>query len=295
MRAQLRGSFANFLNSLLTFESGIDPDRHDWYVANLDVPVLECPVTTSPGQVVRDLQTGRHRIAMVTVADYFRSLGVFEHFDPADPGSLRLMQYRSTNAWGYIGYQLGEEVLREAGYYEPAKLKVEFEGCAIICPVIHIGGVPVSNWTGGRRERLLETGDGSFTVATDVNRWEGVFTGRNDVASLEDLMLPAAQELIIREVIGNNLRSLTRGLGEAGVSLTDCFALHWLASPKAAASSLEVRCTLSGIVACCHLCGSAATLDLLTSSAVPQDELGTSALDYMARFGGYAIEVGATS
>ncbi|WP_257145714.1 hypothetical protein [Vibrio sp. ES.051] len=48
-----------------------------------------------------------------TINEFFTKLGLDSIYNPAtphDPEMFRKMQFNSTNAWGFVGYQLGEAV-----------------------------------------------------------------------------------------------------------------------------------------------------------------------------------------
>lgn len=82
---------------------------------------------------------------------------------------FRKMQYNSLNAWGFIGYQLGEAVLIDAGYYSPKQVTVdgkEYDSFYMF--------VPDSTWAGCKTEALaeIEGSGGNKVYVTDVNRWQ---------------------------------------------------------------------------------------------------------------------------
>jgi hypothetical protein len=63
-----------------------------------------------------------------TVNEFFTKLGINEIYNPTTPhdsNMFKSMQYNSLNAWGFVGYQLGEAVLIDAGYYSPKTVKIE--------------------------------------------------------------------------------------------------------------------------------------------------------------------------
>ena len=272
---------AGFLEDLRAYESGIDPRRHDWYVAHLHTPALHYPDVTRPGRVVRDRLTGRHQLVPMTIAQYFTALDVYDLFDARDASCLRRMQYRSINAWGYVGYQIGEECLSDIGYYEMETCARELPSGVIQVPRYHRGGTDPRSWTDGRTEILIET---EQIIVTDVNCWRGRFTGKNAVRSFEDLRRPDTQEIIIREAAASNLRQVIADLKAAGRELRDDLAREWMWAGQ------TVKCSLSGIIACCHLLGPQATAKFLSSPDMTCDELGTGLLDYMTRFGHYSMD-----
>lgn len=270
-----------FFEDLRAYESGIDPDRHDWYVAHVDIPVLYYPNVARPGRVLRDVVTGRHQLVPMTIAQYFSALGVYDLFDSGDPSCLRRMQYRAINAWGYVGYQVGEECLSDVGYYELESFSIDFPSGGARIRRFHRGGMDPQVWSNGRTEVFLAN---ERIIVTDVNCWGGRFTGKNGVNSFEDLRQPEAQEMIIREAVASNLRKVVETLGLTGAQLHDYLARERIWAGR------RVRCSLSGVIACCHLLGPQATAAFLSSSQVTCDELGTSILDYMTRFGNYSMD-----
>lgn len=117
----VNGTFDEFLAKLLARESGIDPALFPWYVREFGSPVLAYPAVTAPGRGIRDARTGRLTFRPVTVAHYFEALGVRDDFDSCDADCIEVMQHASTNALGFIGYQFGESILIDAGYYRPER------------------------------------------------------------------------------------------------------------------------------------------------------------------------------
>ena len=119
-----KGSFQDFLNTLRAFESGIDPAKAEFYKQNLDAPILRYAKVVAPGLPVRDPATGSLIIEPTTVNQYFTKLGLNTIYNPnaADQAEMfKTMQYSSLNAWGFIGYQLGEALMIDTGYYSPQK------------------------------------------------------------------------------------------------------------------------------------------------------------------------------
>lgn len=270
-----------FLDDLRAHESGIDPKKHDWYVAHLHSPVLRYPEVTRPGRVLRDRSTGRHRLVPMTIAQYFTALGVYDLFDARDASCLQRMQYRSINAWGYVGYQVGEECLSDIGYYEMETCARDLPSGIAWVKRYHRGGIDPLLWADGRTEMWIEA---EQIIATDVNCWRGRFTGKNAVSSFEDLRQPDAQEIIIREAAKSNLRQVIEALAAAGQGLRDFLVKEWTWAGQ------PVKCSLSGIIACCHLLGPQATARFLSSPGTMRDELGTELSDYMTRFGHYPTD-----
>ncbi|MDO9413887.1 MAG: hypothetical protein Q7T81_15065 [Pseudolabrys sp.] len=95
--------------------------------------------------------------------------------------SLRDLQYTSTNSLGFTGYQVGEALLIDLGYYKDS----------------------------------FYYGNGAAT-----NTWDGTFTGKGGVTSLGALE-SGLQEGIILDAFGHNLEIIENGLAEIGKSLSD--------------------------------------------------------------------------
>jgi len=148
------------------------------------------------------------------------------------------MAYRSMNSLGFVGYQFGEALLIDLGYYDDD----------------------------------FYYGNGASTIT-----WDGTWTGKNGVNSLEDFMTKAAQDVAIQEEFGHNLGIIEDGLGAAGKNLDDYIGT----------TINGVTVTLTGILAAAHLRGAPAKVDLLLHGTLSNDEYGTSILQYMEQFGGY--------
>jgi len=156
------------------------------------------------------------------------------------------MSYRSMNSFGFVGYQFGEAFLIDLGYYDDD----------------------------------FFYGNGAAT-----NTWDGTWTGKNGVDSLEEFMTKEAQEVAIREAFGFNLQTIQTGLAPYGESLDD-----YLGTTRAYldnGQTVEVTLTMTGILAAAHLRGAPAVIQLLRSGTVSADEFGTSILQYVEQFGDF--------
>lgn len=286
--APFKGDLEAFRSRLLARESGIDPGRHDWYVGHLDLPVILMPKVSSPGRLVRSAETGLPVKAMMTVREYFASLGVGEWFRPGERSTLRRMQYASTNALGFIGYQFGEALLTTLGVYEPEQIVVPGEGR---CPRLYCGDVPNECWRDGRTEHVyVNPWSGLTTVATDVNRWGGRFTGRCGVSSLDDLRTAAAQESILRVALRTNSGDIQQVLAlaqsEEGRALA-CLRLPASCTDGRMLQGAPSTYFYSGLLAAAHLCGSNAVCELLRTGRDAADEFSTPMAAYVEEFAGY--------
>lgn len=266
------GTFADFLRELLAFESGIDPRKLDWYLSSWDSPAISAPQVSAPGRAIRDPHTGNLEIRRMTVRDYFAALGVGELFEPENPESLRAMQYRSMNALGFVGYQIGEAILVTTGHYTPERVT---RG-AQTWDRYYFGSVDPSAWRNGCRELVYRIpGTAKDIVATDVNCWRGSFTGKHGIFALADLFVPEKQERVVREIMRSNLATIREQLLRDGDPLERALE--------------RVTCTASGLLAAAHLCGAFAAAEFLRSGAIGSDELGTSLARYLDQFAGYDV------
>ena len=217
-----RGSFDDFRDALRAFESGWDRERYE--AGN-----------------IRDWQLDQW--AGGTVDKFFPKYSSWSQLTDAE---WEAMSYRSTNTLGFVGYQFGEALLIDLGYYDDD----------------------------------LFYGNGAAT-----NTWDGTWTGKNGVTSLEDFMTKQAQEVAIQEAFGYNLKIIQEGLANQGKSLADYIGTT--RTYVEGGQTVEVTLTLTGIMAAAHLRGAWGTLNLLLSGSVSTDEFGTSILRYVKQFGGY--------
>lgn len=272
-----------FLSALRAFESGIDPAQAHWYRDNLDVSSIDYPRVRRPGRLERDPSSGAPIYERISIRQYFHTLGVLDRYDPADPSCLAGMQYRSMNAWGFVGYQFGESILIENGFYLPA---VASSGLPRYYALI----LPDSTWAAGCTETVVELPQTERRVqSTDVNTWQGTFTGKFGLNSLEDLMQPWCQERVIRELMRRNLEVIGRDL-DVSMPLQ---AARWRQQRELtiAGRKRSVEISLSGVLAAAHLCGAQATVRFLRSGAIAVDEKGTSIIDYMERFANMDVDL----
>jgi hypothetical protein len=151
-------TYQDFLDALRAFESGWDRNRYD---------------------------TGRITDAQLTqwaggpVGDFFPNYNSWGDLSDAE---WKAMSYTSTNTLGFVGYQFGEALLIDLGYYDDT----------------------------------VFYGNGAV-----LNTWDGTWTGKNGVNSLAEFKTEAAQETAIREAFGHNLKIIEEGLGFRGKSLAD--------------------------------------------------------------------------
>lgn len=210
-----RGTFENFLDALRAFESGVDYDRYQ------NGQIAEWQIRQWVGE---------------------------DNWSAYKAGNLtwEQLQYKSVNSLGFVGYQLGEALLIDLGYYKDD----------------------------------VYYGNGAAT-----NTWDGTFTGKNGIHSLEDLKTEL-QEHVIRDAFGYNLNVIQKGLAAEGKSLAD-FIGQDFTYQDTNGQAVTVTLSLTGILAAAHLRGAWGTLSLLKGGAASADENGTSILKYIQQFGGY--------
>jgi hypothetical protein len=276
---------AEFLAALLEFESGISTSRFEWYCRNYDSPVMRYVMVKAPGRLIRHERTGDPMFRIMSVREYFQALGVVDWFDPSNPHCVRSMQYRSKNGWGFVGYQLGEAILISNGYYQPEQVEVVLgDGTPATVGSWYLGHIGAEMWADGRHVRLdADPHSGAAVLATDVNCWRGSFTGLDGVWSFEDLLIPERQDAVVRRTLRNGLRDVHKAMQRASVVSGGAPDRIFTFQGR------RFLCSESGIAAALHLRGSDAVIELLLEDVVSSDELGTSILSYMDKFGGYSL------
>lgn len=280
------GSFQQFLDQMRAFESGVDPAKASFYQQNLDNPVYNYAQVTAPGEIVRDPVTGSMVSEPTTIREFFTKLGIISLYDESavDQAEMfRQMQYNSLNAWGFIGYQLGEAVLISAGYYSPRQVQDN----ADLLDSYYIF-MPDSTWANGVKQARSEIpgSGGNYIMATDTNLWLGDFVGKNDIHSLNDLRIPDKQELVIRDVMRFNYGVMSELLAKANMTWAQALDKSWPGTDDMG-NPITIQATMSGILAAAHLRGAWGTADLLTNNNVTCDELGTCITTYIQKFGGF--------
>lgn len=282
------GSTQQFLSRLRVRETGLDLDSFAWYCDHYDCGVVYGPAVSAPGRVIRNPETGLPAIVQMTVREYFMALGVDALFDPGQPDCLIPMQYAATNALGFIGgYQFGEALLAQYGFYEPERVAVG--GIGASCPRFYCGDLDGTHWRGGCREQVHRNRwTGMMTVMTDVNLWRGRFTGLEGVDSLDALKTEEVQERLIRIVLRGYGRELLSGFGRGATPYHLCHALYE-AYPDVRRPGLPPLSALSGLLAAAHLGGVNAVLALLNGRGSREDEFGTSMLSYINEFQGFDV------
>ncbi len=152
------GTFDDFLGALLAFESGWDRDRYD-------------------NGIIADWQLDQW--AGGPVQSFFPQYNSWSDLSDAE---WEVMAYRSMNSLGFVGFQFGEALLIDLGYYDATTFY----------------------------------GNGAAT-----NAWNGSWTGKNGATSLEAFMTKEVQDQAILDAFGYNLQVIENGLARQGQSLED--------------------------------------------------------------------------
>lgn len=274
------GNFEDFLFKLRTYESGINPEKFDWYIDNLNKPTINYPQTDNSGRAIRDCDTGEILYKYTTIKEYFASLRVKHLFDTSNKNSLTLMQYKVINPLGFVGYQVGEAILISTGYYLPEKKTIYYNNKMIECPRYYFGGVKVESWANGNTEIIYQIPDTNTVImATDVNYWKGFFTGKDEIYCLDDLMTEEKQEKVIRVIIKYNYDLIKQSF--IANNFPGIFSKGWIESNESY--------TISGVLAAAHLVGAIGTINFLKANIPAQDEFGTHIKKYLKDFSYYRI------
>ncbi|MEM6846477.1 MAG: 1,4-beta-glucanase [Pseudomonadota bacterium] len=152
------GTFDDFLGALLAFESGWDRARYD-------------------NGIIADWQLNQW--AGGPVQSFFPQYNSWRDLSGAE---WEVMAYRSMNSLGFVGFQFGEALLIDLGYYDATTFY----------------------------------GNGAAT-----NTWNGSWTGKNGATSLEAFMTKEVQDQAIQDAFGYNLQVIENGLAGQGQSLSD--------------------------------------------------------------------------
>ncbi|WP_168206347.1 hypothetical protein [Labrenzia sp. PHM005] len=154
----MAGTYQDFLSALLAFESGWDRARYD-------------------AGIIQDWQLDQW--AGGPVQNRFPQYSSWSQLTDAE---WETMAYQSQNSLGFVGFQFGEALLIDLGYYDDT----------------------------------VFYGNGAAT-----NTWDGTWTGKNGVNSFADFTTKAAQVVAIQEAFGYNLQVIENQLANSGQSLSD--------------------------------------------------------------------------
>ena len=226
-----KGTYEDFREALRAFESGWDRAR---YEAGIITDAQLDDWAALDGDTVET----------ASVREFFPQ---YDSWGELTDAEWATMSYRSANSLGFIGYQFGEALLIDLGYYED--------------DVYYLGG-------------------------DTKNRWDGTWTGKNGVDSLETFMTAEKQEVAIQEAFGFNLQIIETQLGYQGLSLDD-FIGETFTYRDVDGSEVAVEISVTGLMAAAHLRGAFGTVNLLLGGGASTDENGTSILRYIETYGGY--------
>lgn len=295
----LTGSdFQAFLTALLNFESGIDQNLLSTYIDNYEgssyvvtnvdsylYDGVQYPEYTGEGTA-----PGTPAMKDYLLKEYFEFLGVDDIWNNVPLGqqtveTIYKMQCASTNAWNFVGYQLGEAALIDAGHYKAAI--DTFDGSDNLRKYYIYQDVHV--WQPEHEDittlyHIPGTPDGAQIITTRSNTWSGSFTGADGINSLDDLKVEKNMELAMRDVIRRNIDYIEKRLSDSDIGMTweEALAKSWT-NP---ADGQTVESSMSGIIAGAHLSGAEACVQLLKNDTIQGDETGTSILTYFQNFGG---------
>jgi len=216
-------TFEDFLDDLLAFESGWDRDRYD-------------------AGIIQDWQLDQW--AGGTVEEFFPGYTSWSQLTDAE---WEAMAYTSTNSFGFVGYQFGEALLIDLGYYDDD----------------------------------VYYGNGAAT-----NTWDGTWTGKNGADSLDAFKTQEVQDQAIRDAFGFNLEQMNALLAPYGKTVED-FIGNTFQYYDDNGQLAEGTITLTGLLAGAHLRGYPAAVEWLLNGTPSSDEYGTPIEQYVVQFGGY--------
>ncbi|ROP59004.1 hypothetical protein EDF81_1787 [Enterobacter sp. BIGb0383] len=284
------GNFADFLRELLDFESGLSVNNIELFRSGYNNPEAVNYVVThireADGVRYPTWTGGVLQYKKMSYKEYFTVLGVDDIWsaDEANGGAtketLLKMQFKSLNWLNFVGYQVGEAVLFEAGYYiPPAATTASGEKTYKYYVWTEL------SWADDQYEQeYLMDGATTPIIVTRANTWLGTFTGKHGVNSLEDLRTVDGQNFAIRDVMWHNVDTIYGLIDASTQSLSDVFKKSFPWSGGGESGTVDV--TMSGILAAAHLSGAQGTTKLLLDGTITKDENGTSNTYYMNLFGG---------
>ncbi len=295
-------TYEQFIADILTASSTIDPKLWQVYCKDYIEPwVLEYPQVEWDnenfrfilGRLVRD-NSGNPEYTRLDYQGYFYSIGV-EHlytYASSDPDMFKRMQYAAVDYLGYVGASIGDRDLMNLGYYKHTQVFHRK-----IHEVFHLN-LPNSEWANGIQSRVVNTKYGE-AVVTDVNTWDGEFTGKNGINSLDDLRTDL-QEYVIKDRFSYEYDRLEKLLVDRGTSV-DAFigkTIRWsdqnppLNPPDGKPD--DVTLTRSGILAGTMVNGAEGVVTLLLNNINQTTEPSIDrrvqyVLGYVQDFAGYDV------
>ncbi|MDQ7100104.1 hypothetical protein [Serratia sp. MF2] len=286
IKNERNGTYDDFLNAILIFESTIDPQKAQYYAENYDNPTATSYQDVEyPGRVIR-AQDGTTTKSNVSIKEYFERLGIGKYYTQGstDPQMFKQMQYATMNYLGFIGYQLSEQDFWDLGYY------THYDENHL---PKYYSDVPVSNWANGVRDKVMNLPGKGEVHVTDVNTWQGTFTGKHGINSFDDVLDPDKQDYVAKDHFVDKYEGMVRLLAERGKTLNDYLGttIRWsechpvLTPPPGVPDAVEI--TLSGLLGGAHLRGAEGITALLVDRENRADENGTAILQYVYQFAGY--------
>jgi hypothetical protein len=256
----------DFFRLLLDIESKIDSSDLDQFMAGLHDRTVDYWAVERPGRLSRTWNEGAPVRERITGAEFLERTGVLGLFNLGD---ITAVQSAVINPWGFVGYQFGESLLIDLGYYRPAVEKVPVDGTEVMLPSYYASHLPESTWRHGNRSQVFDDELSRQTrVGTDTNTWRGTFTGKDSVNSFDDLRTSACQTAVLRTSLRRSAAVIEKQLARTGDSL-------W--------TERDGR-TAAGLLAAAHLGGSWSVVEYLMSGAEGTDEAGTSIAAYLKEF-----------
>lgn len=265
-----------------------------------------------PGHLIRDDTTGKAlKQDGLTLEQYFEYLDLSEDYKKLktkfDAGSsfhelaeiVDAAAYRCVNYLGFVGFQVGEGVLIESGYYAPEKYPWD-DGKSLPAYYYWVDDEKVFA-NKELRAKIQPEGFSHPILATSYNMWRGDFTGLNGLTGpagagvgwekkIEKLRTKDVQQRVIRAVMEANLETLVKRMSTPGESRRGTLA-RILSTPfykQERDEGVKITPTISGLLAGAHLRGaSGLAQDLKAGHPTGSDETGTTSFDYVQRFNGY--------
>ncbi len=280
-------TYKDFLTSIRTFESSIDPKLANYYDKNYhNKNAFKYQKVYFPGRVVRD-NYGHPLINTTSIKEYFEKIGI-DYLYTQGSTSIEMftdMQYTVINFLGFVGYQFSERDLWDLGYY----INYNSEGI----PKYYID-INDSNWANGVTSIIMDIPNIGKVEVTDVNTWTGNFTGKHNINNFRDLTEPKKQEYIALDHFKFKYNQIVKELKKYGKTIDEYIGtkLYWnkckpIISPPPGGRLNEVEVTMSGLLAGAHLRGAKGIVLLLINHENHADEISTTILQYVQDFGGY--------
>lgn len=276
------GSMSLYLE-LLRAESGISSEVLERVRRRPDEFLAYHPRVRFPGRVVRDFNSGSPISEAMTGRQWLLSVGIEEVPESLLPNEWERYAVKVVNALGFRGVQFGESAMTALGLYVPVVVNVN----GVRVPRYYDYVFSDSVWAGGVVERLCrdEHGTPKF-MCTDVNRWDGEWTGRIGVFHLSDLCDVSKHLAVACALWAFNVR---RTFEYLRVRSSTCL-LESLEEPcSVLGRRVGFHVSLPGLVAGMHLVGPNRMMRFLRGGDSPSDEYGTDVILYLKKFSTYGL------